>query len=548
MNVLKKAGKNNIVQGISLVVAAGLFILLTGVSPAAADNEKERQEKNQGKWMTGDFHTHTFLTDGVHTEADVFSHAFNVFGLNWIANSEHGGAYATNPDGIYWDDPSISPPTVFDGDPIMVSGHRAMWRWQSLQDYSFPLIQELRDEYKKKGIIQGVEWNCPSHEHASVGIVAEDAAPVSNFEYMFDQSDKDTSRAGEGLVKKNVTHADAVAGAQWLQDNYPETSYFLLNHPSRRLKYTIAHIRDFNNAAPDVFFGFEGIPGHQKESFRGGYSSGPFMDANNNDITYKARTYGGADYMIAKVGGLWDALLGEGRHFWTFVNSDFHSNAADADFWPGEYAKSYTFVTGGNSHKKDSNSLEEIVNGLRSGKTFAVHGDLINKLNFTAQSITKGRKTTASMGETLKVKKGDAIRITISFKSPKINNNGDEVKVDHVDLIAGNVTGPVAPGTPDYAKDTNETTSVIARFDEGFWEREKDEEEDDCYVINYKVSNVSTNMYFRLRGTNLAPNTTNETDAVGNPLVDTLMGTNDAGKAYQDLWFYSNPIFVEVKN
>ena len=48
--------------------------------------------------------------------------------------------------------------------------------------------------------------------------------------------------------------------------------------------------------------------------------------------TARARTYGGADIMTAKVGGLWDSLLGEGRRFWAFVNSDFHSAAEDADF------------------------------------------------------------------------------------------------------------------------------------------------------------------------------------------------------------------------
>jgi hypothetical protein len=54
-------------------------------------------------------------------------------------------------------------------------------------------------------------------------------------------------------------------------------------------------------------------------------------------------------------------------------------------------------------------------------------------------------------------------------------------------------------------------------------------------------------MYFRLRGTNLPINIPNETDADGNPLIDDLKGTNDGQKAYQDLWFYSNPIFVEIK-
>ena len=541
MKLLQHYRKSILTKGLSALLGAGMIFMSSGIASANATLEQE--EHKAGKWMAGDFHTHTYLTDGSHTQIDVVSHAFDMFGLNWMANSEHGGAYTRNPEGVYWDNPSITPPTEFLGNPITgADGHQAMWRWQSLPDYSFPLIQELRDEYKRNFIIQGFEWNCPSHEHASVGIVAEDAVPISDFEYMFDQSDKDISRASEGLVKKNVSHADAVAGAQWLQDNYQDTSYFLFNHPSRKLKYSIAAIRDFNNAAPDVCFGFEGIPGHQKEPFRGGYDSGPFKDKEGNDITYKARTYGGADYMVAKVGGLWDALLGEGRRFWTFVNSDFHSNADDADFWPGEYAKDFTFVTDDNHDRKFS--LEEIVDGLRSGKSFAVYGDLINGLDFNAQSTIRGGKSIASMGETLDVKRGKAARFTIRFKSPRVNNNGDAVKVDHIDLIAGDVTGIIDPGTTEYSKDTNETTRVITRFDESSWEQE----EDGWNVIRLSFKNVQNNMYFRLRGTNLPPNVPNETDADGNPLMDELMGTNDGSKAYQDLWFYSNPIFVEVQN
>ena len=34
--------------------------------------------------------------------------------------------------------------------------------------------------------------------------------------------------------------------------------------------------------------------------------------------------YGGVDAMVAQVGGVRDALLGEGRHFWNFSNSDIH--------------------------------------------------------------------------------------------------------------------------------------------------------------------------------------------------------------------------------
>ena len=50
--------------------------------------------------------------------------------------------------------------------------------------------------------------------------------------------------------------------------------------------------------------------------------------------------------------------------------------------------------------------------------------------------------------------------------------------------------------------------------------------------------------YFRLRGTNIPPNTPEETDAAGNPVLDKSPNTDKL--AWADLWFYSNPIFVRV--
>jgi hypothetical protein len=99
---------------------------------------------------------------------------------------------------------------------------------------------------------------------------------------------------------------------------------------------------------------------------------------------------------------------------------------------------------------------------------------------------------------------------------------------------------------------------------------------------------VSASQYLRLRGTNLPAAVPYETDANGNPLPDVFTNANDAsmlrisctvagatefdgcpshlkvatgasnpiaGKkavsfdvaAWSDLWFYSNPIYVEVK-
>ena len=118
------------------------------------------------------------------------------------------------------------------------------------------------------------------------------------------------------------------------------------------------------HAAPDVCFGWEGQPGHQAESDRGGFGTG---------------AYGGTGYYSTTIGGIGDALLGEGRNWWLFARSDFHSRsvpeyessdypapdpnstspiqnqrtlnrgwrgaaASHADFWPGEYQKDYVFV------------------------------------------------------------------------------------------------------------------------------------------------------------------------------------------------------------
>lgn len=483
---------------IAAVLSAGLVV--RAVAPASAG------EAN-GRWVAGDFHTHTWLTDGNRSQEEVALHAFS-YGLDWFANSEHGGISGNDPGGKPF--PAPIP------------------RWITLKYFSFPIVQRLRVAFPRKGILQGVEWNVPAHGHASVGIVEDDPTAISDFEYACDAGDYDTGRA---VSKRNRTHDDAVACAAMLQNNYGGTSYLLPNHPSRAGKFTVSDLRDFNNAAPDVAFGFEGIPGHQKYPSRGGYDFS-FPDPS---VTLKARTHGGADYMAAKIGGPWDALLGEGRRFFLFANSDFHNT--DGDFWPGEYAKSYTFVKG--------NDLKSIVDGMRSGNSFSVLGDLIDALSFTAGALDNA----ATMGETLRVERGARVEISVAFRSPAVNNHGDTPRVDHVDLIAGSVTGKAQPGTAAYLFDANPTTRVVARVSGSEWKCDNGW----CKAM-IDAGPVFDRMYFRLRGTNLPPSSPNETDSDGNPREDDMAcdkgqtppRCNTPEKAYADLWFYSNPIFVDV--
>ncbi|MEW6719632.1 MAG: hypothetical protein AB1346_04190 [Thermodesulfobacteriota bacterium] len=452
---------------IAALLAAGLA---AGADGGAIAGEAD------GRWLAGDFHMHTVMSDGRRTADEVASRAF-ANGLDWIAFSEHGGSLGEEPDGRRGAD-----------------------------------AQRLRGKYPEKRILCGMEWNVPGHEHASVIIATDDPAALDEFESACDASVKAASYA---LPKRNRTHEDAVACLGILARD--GAAWFLPNHPSRRGKFTVADLREFNDAAPGVAFGFEGIPGHQKAPVRGGYPA-----------------YGGADLMAAKIGGAWDALLGEGRGFFLFANSDFHGPGTD--FWPGEYAKSFTFVKG--------DGLKAVVEGMRSGNSFAVLGGLIDALSFHAAA----GGGTATMGETLTTAEGDRLEVSIAFRAPR-TGGGDASRVDHIDLIAGSVSAKALPGTEAYALGTNPTARIVARVTGREWKCS----EGWCRA-KIDLGPVRNAVYLRLRGTNLPPGTPGETDGEGNPLPDASacggeevpLRCNTPEKALADLWFYSNPIFIEL--
>lgn len=507
------------------VLSAISAVILTA-SVSAMATPKNCHEKGLEGYVAGDFHTHTNLSDGSNPESLVTQKAFGDFGLNWFANTDHGGGFNRNPYGSFWDTLSSKP--YIKGVMSISGGHQNMWRWQSLFEYSFPIVTELRDQYPTKKIIQGFEWNCPSHEHANIGIISNEGKSVSDFEYLFDQNDNDTSRNVEfGITtKQNKTHADALAGLTWLKTNYPTTGYLHFNHPSRKLKYSIADFRDFYNLAPEMIVGIEGMPGHQKELSRGGYSN----------ANVKAHTYGGADYMFGKVGGLWDALLSEGRKVWITSNSDFHDTTGD--FWPGEYQKNYIFVVDSNDDKHLN--MNELLDGMKSGNSFVVTGDLIKGIELNVTEDSKYKQKSATFGQTLNLTKSNDIELEIIITiNSGLNNNGDRVSPDHIDLIMGSVHAPALPGSSEYSIDTVSTTKIIKTLTPVNFTHHKDFK----YRAKCKLT-VTENSYLRIRGTNVPVNTPNETDEMGNPLDDELMGANTPETAFSDLWFYTNPIFI----
>ena len=533
---------------LAATTVVGAAICLTGASSALAGHYKQCPPESQ--WLSGDFHQHTLYTDG-STAFGYVMEKNNEFGLDWWANSEHGGARNRDGEGVSWLDTTKYPENPILGDNPQ-SGN--MYRWQSLRDFVYPDILTARETFPGKRIFSGLEWNVPAHEHCSVSVVSDTMGPlaISAFEYQFDKSDGDTSRTGEWtpfgvLAKHNKTHEDTVAACAWMQDQYEkgliDNAWIIFAHIERAEAYQIEHFRDFNNAAPDICFGFEGAPGHQVNSERG--------FGRDRDGAYGG-AFGGVGSFTAQVGGLWDALLGEGRHWFNYANSDYHRHwtVGGDDFFPGEYQK--TYVNAVDSDRDGEYSLNEIADGLRSGNAYFVHGDLIDALEFNAQSQT-GK---AVMGQDMRIRDRrwhkEPVVITIKFKSPATNDHGDVPTVDHIDLIAGRITGKIDPASTDYTKATNETTKVIATFTAADWKVDRN----GYNVITYRIKDLDDSMYFRLRGTNLAVDTPYETDAQGNPLSDFLATDylldqdgnplDGAEEAWADLWFYSNPIFVYV--
>jgi hypothetical protein len=665
---------------VSLAVAAfaSAAALATGTSSAVA-------AKVAGTYVTGDFHNHTTCSDGTLSVQKLVTKAADTWGLDWFVQAGHGGGGtrdctlvedATLATPGYPYDPTKGPTTTWANSVGLAAlkGVRSsatdsnMWRWQSVQEIQYPLLEKLAVA-RNQPIFIGVESVVAGHEHSSTGVIdgqlpldstgtsfitaansgtsfgaaagAGNAMKMAMWEYCFDRADTDTSRGGgqswdcsvPGSLNSanadwNATaakltnntgtngHLKTVEGVKWMGSFAANSSYYIPAHleragvfnPTANAGYNIEHLRDFNNAAPSVGFGFETMPGHQAEINRGSYSTGAVGGG----------TYGGVGIYGAAIGGVWDALLGEGRGWFFFASSDYHNRgsfgpddrATTADFFPGEYTRDHVMVRTGTAKM----TPQKIVDGLRSGNSFVANGQLIDRLGFVAcvsypgvgsrsnaavENIAAAAAANntdvdvsgcASMGEKLKVRPGGDVVVSFVVRDPQGPNNSpysfpnpsliqpgvgishplNQPVLDHVDLIGGNVSGFVAPGSANYAgligsaAASNPSTAIKATFNSATWTAQPE----GWRRMTYRFTGVTASQYVRLRGTNLPPATPFETDSQGNPLLDFgaagkipctdaacpahLTVTNGVKTSsfdvagWADLWFYSNPIFIEV--
>ena len=602
-----------------------------------------------------------------------------------------------------------------------------MWRWESIQEFQYPIVEYLSALKSKplfigiESVVAGHE-----HSSMSVisGQVPEaifkqklptgpgytpigNADALAKWEYCFDRGDTDKSRgntvvggaegnnwdcsvdgslnaadpnwdataqkliplSGAGVGTRG--HAKTVEAIKWMKQNAGDGSYYVPAHleragpfnPDGNNGYNIESLRDFNNAGPKIAFGFETQPGHGASDARGEYTIRRNNIAGVNVDSVGGTTYGGTGVYGAQIGGVWDALLGEGRNWWFFASSDWHNRGmfgpddrrSTQDFYPGEYQRTFVMVhdQDGHGHSKAQDVMkpQEIVDGLRTGNAFAASGQLIDRLAFVACADTKLNDwlgnllletstflaaanntdvnfgNCVTMGEKLVVKPGQEVVIAIavrdpsgtnyspySFANPSLAQVGidqplNKPVLDHIDVIRGMVSGYKSPNSPDYAgqwpntwiqnpnMDTvpagakNTTASVVRTFSSSNWKKADGQ----FRVMTFRIPHVNASQYVRLRGSNLPALVPFETDADGNPLPDlntnagrvnpsvpggtdtipaganlkipcNATGTDEFNgcpshlpvvngqkmvafdvAAWADLWFYSNPIYIEVK-
>lgn len=539
-----------------------------------------------------------------------------------------------------------TPPVEPQGTPSGTRPNQNMWRWQAIQQYQYPLAEYL-NALKNVPIFVGMESVVSGHEHTSMTVITGqvpaaidtralpttkgytalgNANALSQWAYCFDRgNDGDVTRGGPNAWTCNVPgsanegspnwnagaakllgsgeagHLKTVEGIKWMAAYHPDGSYYVPAHleragpfnPSGNNGFNVEHLRNFNNAGPRIAVGFESQPGHGASDNRGEYSP------NRNSIggvrvdSVGGTTYGGTGVYAAQIGGVWDALLGEGRNWWFFGSSDWHNRGqfgpddrrSTQDFYPGEYQRDFVMVRKANDTKLRP---QTIVDGIRSGNSFVATGQLIDRLAFVACASYAGpaMRTNAAvqaiavkaalantdtdvagcatMGEKLQVRAGAEVVVSIVVRdpagtnySPYTFNNPSLAQVginqplnmpvlSHVDVIRGLVSGYRQPGSADYAGQwpndwllnpnmanvpaaAKNTSAAVLRTFNDATWTPVPGNAE-YKAMTFRIPAVAASQYLRLRGSNLPPSVPYETDANGNPLADIYTNAGDTSK------------------
>ncbi|RBQ18313.1 histidinol-phosphatase [Spongiactinospora rosea] len=517
------ASRRGFLRGAGLLGAGAATTVLT-----AAPDPASAGARGGFRWLAGDHHVHTqFSRDGQYRVIDHARHARG-HGLDWMVVTDHGdlahakiGVEKVNPD-----------------------------------------IVAARRRLKDLLIYQGLEWNCPAAEHATVFVHPgrNEVAVLKEFENAFDGEVKNAT----GSTPAN--EALAIAGIKFLGEQVRRRrvrdALFLANHPARRGVDSPHEIRNWRDADPHVAIGMESAPGHQAAGLPDStwrYKARGLYFLNRTDASFPGyppesyRTWGGFDWMTSTVGGLWDSMLAEGRPWWITANSDSHIVYLDTstrgpggdfdrdgkhadpvyapprtdgfDYWPGQYTRTHVGAT--------SFGYRAVMAGLRAGRVWVDHGGLISGLDVRARQAGDRRAGHGTpLGGVLRVRRGARVEATIEIELAATPNWAQFVpRLARVDVITGRVTGLVA----DRDAFTAPTARVVKSFEVG--------KATGRVFLTYAFGRVDKPFYFRIRGTDgkrSAPGPMGADVDPSGPAMD-IYGNADP---WQDLWFYANPIWV----
>lgn len=627
---------------IIMLTAASASLAMAGTSVAIAGGTT-----NNNPYVAGDMHNHNTCQDGSVSVGYQLDRSLakgtavgggQNFDIDWYTLGNHGGSgnrdcrFSDTSAGVpgetttYWNNTlgqTIDGITItsLKGTPNGTGNNRTMWKWQVTQEVEWPYVVRRSQQYNKV-VIEGLEWITPGHEHTDVAVITGQtplnaAAPgsadnMAQFEYLFDRADTDAigpldsngnqiwpGKISNSGLNGTTAHQKAVTATAWLQSRHPLASYVVPTHSERAGAFNpasssggfnIESFRDFNNAGPTVAFGIESA-GHMAQVRSNDSGMGSSVNGGTGNVV-GGGTYGLQGVYTAKIGGLWDGLLGEGRNFFIYVSSDWHQRgvfgARDAfttsDFWPGEYTKLYVPNTA-------NFTSQNVIDGMRSGNSYSVNADIIGPdMVFRAHGPDGVWKV---MGETVVANAGETVTLEMSMTVPATNfspysfNNPllvtvnkqqplNKPSLDHVDLITGDITGVIAPGAPGYAVPNaaklpgadivyNPSAKIAKQIPASSMTKVDNADGSSRLTFTTTFTASETPFYIRSRGTNIPPATLNVTDNDGNPVLDNyttnvpcldaacpshlqkinnqLVVSHDV-LAWSNAWFYANPIFV----
>lgn len=479
-------------------------------------------------WLAGDHHIHTqYSSDGMYRVLDQVQHA-GAYGLDWVVITDHGsgphakiGVEKVNPD-------IVAARTAFGKDVL---------------------------------VFQGLEWNIPAAEHATVFVHPgrHEVAVLKEFENAFDGTVNGWNASSAENESKALQGLDFLAAS--ISSGRVAGAAFLANHPARRGVDSPHEIRGWRDRQPRVALGMEGAPGHQAAgiptpdgpgSGRGYYDNAPSANSFPGYPPESYVTWGGFDWMTATVGGLWDSLLAEGKPWLITANSDSHAvyldtavrgpggdfaangrynepvhggtpNRTAGDFWPGYYSRTHIGAA--------DFSFGAVMSGLRAGRVWVDHGRLVDSVDVQIRA-KRNRRPGCTLGEIATPSRGTALELVVTIVTTSTPNWAQFVPVlAKVDVIRGAITGPASD------RDTIRApgATVVKTFDV--------HDRRGRFELVYDLGPADRPFYVRLRGSDGKrgqPGIYGASVDPSGPAVDVL-GHADP---WQDLWFYTNPVWV----